>query len=155
MKTQPGIIGCLSCIILAVMCMFSCSTKEEKSYRAELEKRGITYDEDTFIGYVARDDYEVAEMFLKAGMSVDSKKWHSSHSANDTSERTPLMLAAYRGNMTLVKLFIDHRAKFTALGWDGTPLMHAVTGTSVIRMVIRHSCWQKKAVPDTMRSKPC
>lgn len=130
MKSYLRMSACISGITLLLICLCSCGSREEKKSRAELESRGIPFEVNTLFDYIMKDDYEVVELFLKAGMDVDAHKIYGDESREDTlfSSETPLIQASSLGNMRLVRLFIEHGADVNAQnGRKGglSPLMYA------------------------------
>ncbi len=133
MKLNPGMFARISVITLFLIYLFSCTSREEKESRAELESRGIPFQVNTLFDYIAKDDFAVVELFLKAGMDVDKHKIYGDESREDVlfSSETPLIQASRQGNMRLVRLFIEHGADVNAQdGRKGgmTPLMYAAMG---------------------------
>lgn len=132
MKSNLRIIASISMITVFLICLFSCSSREEKDSLAELEKKGIPFEVNTLFDYIEKDDFDVVKLFLKAGMDVDERKIYGDESREDSaSSETPLILASSLGNFRLVRLFIEHGADVNAQsGRKGglSPLMYAAMG---------------------------
>jgi ankyrin repeat protein len=130
MKSYMRMSACISGITLLLICLCSCSSREEKKSRAELESRGIPFEVNTLFDYIVKDDLEVVELFLKAGMDVDEHKMYEDVLKMESPPftETPLIQASSLGNIRLVRLFIEHGANVNAQnGRMGgmTPLMYA------------------------------
>ena len=69
--------------------------------------------------YASRNGHlKVCENLLKEGANVNAK--------TKSGGVTPLHRAAYRGNTSIVKLLLQHRADPTAVDSDGKSALHKV-----------------------------
>ena len=99
--------------------------------RTELEKKGYTYSESSFIECAQKGDVEAAKMFLSEGIDIN---------ALDKEGQTALMRASLFGHPEMVKLLLDKGAdvKIRSKETQGTALMEAVGGNhpDVIRLLV-------------------
>lgn len=116
MKNKSALrTGIITCIAVLSICLSGCSDTEGP--KRLLEEKGIPYTPESFRSFVAADEAEIAEVFLKAGMRVDDP---------DTDGITPLMLAAAKGNSRTVALLLGRGASGSAVTKNGeTALMFA------------------------------
>lgn len=133
MKSCLKLFSCVSVVTVLSFCLCSCSSREEMMSREELEKRGIPFEVNTLFYYIEKDNFEVVELFLKAGMDVDEHKMYKDVLEMEAPPftETPLIQASGLGNLRLVRLFIEHGADVDAQnGYKGgfTPLMYAAMG---------------------------
>jgi ankyrin repeat protein len=109
--------------------------------RKELELRGIRFDRQNLFKSIELGNAEHVELFLKAGMPVDSR---------DSRDWTPLMVAAFNGSEEIAGLLIKYGADFRAQDMGGYSPLHwaAFNGyAKVVRMLL------KKGAEPNMRSK--
>ena len=69
--------------------------------RIRIVQMGLPYDAGTFVEMAKKDDEQVVNLFLRAGMAPDAK---------DFEGKTALMWAAYYGHLGLVKSLIEKGA---------------------------------------------
>src|SRR5258708_6495279 len=80
------------------------TAEDEESARKQLEKRGIQYNEDTFLDCVEKGDSDTTKLFLVAGMNPNAKS---------KAGQTALMLAAF-GHLDTVKALLNKGADVNA-----------------------------------------
>ena len=87
------------------------------SGRKDLERRGISYSAENFVGSAKRNDIAVLKLFLNSGIDVNSR---------DNGGNTALMVASLRGHKEVAKLLISKGADVNAKDKYGrTPLIWA------------------------------
>lgn len=109
--------------------------------RREIELRGLKFVKQALFKSVELGNAEEVQLFLKAGMPVDSR---------DSRDWTPLMVAAFNGNEEIAGLLIKYGADFRAQDMGGYSPLHwaAFNGyEKVVRMLL------KKGAEPNMRSK--
>jgi ankyrin repeat protein len=109
--------------------------------RKELELRGIKFDRQNLFKSIELGNSEQVELFLKAGMPVDSR---------DSRDWTPLMVAAFNGSEEIAGLLIKYGADYRAQDMGGYSPLHwaAFNGyEKVVRMLL------KKGAEPNIRSK--
>jgi ankyrin repeat protein len=133
---------------ITVVLLAGCKDKED--YKAEIEKKGIAYSDQAFLHAVRMGNREEVEMFIRAGINVNTKDKDGSTSlmiasergdneiarlllengadpnASDTKGYTALMFVSYSGNLEIAKLLVKKGADVNAMDKDGwTALMFA------------------------------
>jgi ankyrin repeat protein/Zn finger protein HypA/HybF involved in hydrogenase expression len=137
--------------ILFFFCTFSYA-QDKQAARAELQRRDIEFSQDRFINSISQGDVATVELFLNAGMGVQTENseggsalWYAAGTrqlavvnkllergaapnAKDRKKRTPLMGAITGGSLPVVKRLLEVGADPNAVGsLDGaTPLILAV-----------------------------
>ncbi|MCH5291225.1 MAG: ankyrin repeat domain-containing protein [Treponema sp.] len=122
--------------------------------------RGLPFTSDCFAQYLAKDDTEICQMFLDAGMLVNARtsdgvpllsvatrnecmdkvRWLVECGADInviSADRgySPVMDAVWRKNYEMVKFFIDNGANLDFISSDGQPLMVLAVGNGNVRIV--------------------
>jgi ankyrin repeat protein len=103
---------------------------DHRAAKEEIEMLGWQYSRNAMLKSVESGNFDLCLLFLKAGMSVDSR---------DAREWTPLMVAAFNGNEEMAALLIKHGANVSAQDFGGyTPLHWAAFNGygEVIRLLI-------------------
>jgi ankyrin repeat protein len=77
--------------------------------RAELKRKGVKYDKETFLKSAEDGDTDLVKLFLDAGMDPN---------ITDEENQTPLMRAATTGTPRLVKILIARGADVNARDWN-------------------------------------
>ena len=81
--------------------------------RAELDRRGISYDADAFMTAAMAGYLETVKLFVDAGMSVNTV-------ATSDSLRMPVLVGAARfGHLSVVRFLVENGAVVTATGTNG------------------------------------
>ena len=101
---------------LALMLAALAACQSPEAARRALEKRGLAYDEPTFLRTVAEGDVASIRLFLRAGMPVDIE---------DASGLTPLEAALNRDRVSIVKLLLKNGADVNRPIGKLTPLTYA------------------------------
>ncbi len=92
-----------------------CRNKE--SYKKEIELKGITYSEKSFLNEIIVGNTEIIELFIKAGIDINAK--------NENGD-TALMIALLRDNLEIARMLTEQGADVNAQDKDGyTALMFA------------------------------
>lgn len=121
-------------------------------YRHEIERRGLTYDKDTFATAVQQGNREIVELFVKSGFDIhvqDSKGAtvleyamdkndlelvklivNSGYDVNYDNRGTPLMYACMLGNLELVQLLLDKGANVNFQGPEGQTALHSAISSA-------------------------
>lgn len=111
MRKKHGAV--ISLVALAVLVSGACG----KDYREMLEKKGIPFTGETFLEEARSGNRGNVELFLKAGMDVDTR---------DKDLSTALMIATERDDVDMVRLLVARGADVNAANVDGyTALMYA------------------------------
>ena len=103
-------------VIMSLICviLFLCACG--KDYRKTLEKKGIPFTQEFFLKEVRAGNRDHVELFIKAGMDIDSR-------AKDGA--TALMVASEKGDVQMVQLLIENGADVNAKNIEGyTALMY-------------------------------
>ena len=86
-------------MIVVVVTGIACSPSEEQAALAPQEQarqalldKGIEFNLDAYLQYVARGDLEVTKLFLDAGMNVDETTTDSTALAMISSSHSPKMI---------------------------------------------------------------
>lgn len=113
LKTAPILILALMLIPLTG-CKDPNAPLSPEAARAELKRKGIKYDKETFLKSAEDDDTDVVKLFLDAGIDPN---------ITDEENQTPLMRAATTGTPRMVKILIARGADVNAKDWNnGTAL---------------------------------
>ena len=113
----------------------SAATRAGKIYdarfaRDELERRGIAYNEETFVQRARNGNIDIVELFLAARMDPN---------ARERSGRTGLMTAAERGFGEIVQALLHKHADVNATDNEGaTALMFAAGGfdSDIVKLLV-------------------
>jgi ankyrin repeat protein len=98
----------------------SCGMNPEKA-REKLGKMGVQYTADSFVKSALEGDSVAVDLFLKAGMDVNSKE--------EGSGVTPLMAASAKNHFEIVKALLNQNADMNIRFKDGdTALILAAKG---------------------------
>jgi ankyrin repeat protein len=117
-------------IILTVMLIAACKNNER--YKKEIDRKGIPYSIESFLNRVEVGNKEIIELFINAGMNVNTKGNYG---------ETALMLASVHNNIEMIKFLIEKGADINAKSNDGyTPLMFASTQglLDVVKLLIEN-----------------
>jgi ankyrin repeat protein len=102
-------------VLITFIILISCACG--KDYRIALEKKGIPYTQEAFLKEVRAGSREHVELFIKAGMDINT---------GDKDGSSALMIASEKGDPEMVKLLIQSGADINAHNIDGyTALMYA------------------------------
>ncbi|CUH94551.1 hypothetical protein P22_0617 [Propionispora sp. 2/2-37] len=94
-------------------------SRSESPLERQLDAMGVAFTEDDFVKYAGRGDRQVVDLFLQAGMPVDSHRKSDGY--------TPLMAAASFGRLDMVKTLLEQGAVVNTKNSDeGTALLLAV-----------------------------
>jgi len=105
-------------LFLSLASLFVIIACSQQSAKAQIEKRGIPYSQDSYLFQVSRGDKDIVALFLKAGMDVN---------ASDQHGHTALMIASYMGHTNLAKFLLEKGANINARSNEGdTALMEAI-----------------------------
>jgi len=108
-RKNVSVIILIACTIL-VLC--ACG----KDYRKVLEKKGLPFSHEAFLKEIRASNREHAELFIKAGMDINSR---------DRDGSTALMVASEKGDVQMAQLLIQNGADVNAKNIDGyTALMY-------------------------------
>jgi ankyrin repeat protein len=100
-----------------IACVFLVTCMRAEDYRKIIEKKGMPFTQEAFIKEVRTGNRENVELFIKAGIDINSK---------DKDESTPLMIASEKGDLQMAQLLIQNGADVNAKNIDGyTALMYA------------------------------
>jgi len=88
---------------------------EVEEAKAELERLGISINQQSLFSASERKDREALTLLLKAGLSPDVR---------DEKHWTPLMVASFEGNEEIAFLLIQHGASITAQDKGGYSPLH-------------------------------
>jgi ankyrin repeat protein len=137
-------------LIMVIACAILVSCMRGEDYRKIIEKKGMLFTQEAFLKEVRAGNREHAELFIKAGMDINSRDKDGSTALMVTSEKgesemaqlliqngadvnannidgyTALMYAAYKGNLEIAELLIKNKADVNAKDKDGwTALRYA------------------------------
>ena len=99
-------------IICSILVLCACG----KDYRKVLKKKGLPFTQEAFLKEIRAGNREHAELFIKAGMDINSR---------DKDGSTALMVASERGDVQMAPLLIQNGADVNAKNIDGyTALMY-------------------------------
>ncbi len=105
--------------ILAIALLLSGCGRSPEDGRKDLSKMNIQYSEQSFVKVVENNDMTATKLFLEAGMSPNAS----------TDDGTPLIVAAGKGNLEMVKFLFEKGANVNTKSKDDiTPIMAAVLG---------------------------
>jgi ankyrin repeat protein len=150
-------------VIMVIACAILVSCACGKDYRKVLEKKGIPFTQESFLKEVRAGSREHVELFIKAGMDINTGDKDGSSALMIASEKgffemaelliksgadvnaknmdgyTALMYAAYKGNLQIAELLIDNKADVNARDKDGwTALRYAsIQGQHDIVAILR------------------
>ncbi len=112
---QSFLSSFLTLFIIAFL-SYGCDTKT--SARKELEAKGITYSQESFINAVSDGNQSYVDLFIKAGIDVNAK---------NNSGSTPLLMAVDRKSLITVEKLLKNGADVDMKGFvdDRTPLFQA------------------------------
>ncbi len=114
---------CLAFFVSLTFVVFICGCKSKESYRKELERKGIPYSVESFLGRVGVGNKEIIELFFKAGMNVNAK---------GNNGETALIQAAVNHNIEMLKMLIKKGADVNAKNNRGdTALKYAFLNTQI------------------------
>ena len=122
-------------IFLALVFLFATNKFEAVggNARSELEKKGYTFSESSFIDCAEKGDIEAAKMFISEGININ---------ACDNEGQSALMRASLFGHNEMVRLLLDKGAdiKIRNKETQSTALMEAVAGNhaDVIRLLAQN-----------------
>jgi ankyrin repeat protein len=106
---------CFALLLSLILTTVIAGCKSKESYRKELERKGIPYSVESFLGRVGVGNKETIELFFKSGMNVNAK---------GINGETALMQAAVNHDIEMIKLLIDKGADVNTKNNDGyTALM--------------------------------
>ncbi len=77
----------------------------------KLKSMGIPFDKAVFLKNIRKGNYDVARLFLKAGIDPDAR--------NPKDGNTALIYASMNGNVKIVKLLLSYNADVNAKSNDG------------------------------------
>jgi ankyrin repeat protein len=102
-------------VFISVVLLPAC--KDKASYKAEMERKGAAYSEETFLHEVKTGNREKVETFIRAGININAK---------DKDGATPLMIASEKGDTEMTRVLLKDGADPNASDVDGyTALMFA------------------------------
>jgi len=143
-RKNVSVIILIACTIL-VLC--ACG----KDYRKVLEKKGLPFSQEAFLKEVRAGNKENVELFIKAGMDINSRDKDGSSALMVASEKgevemaqlliqngadvnaknidgyTALMYVAYKGNFEIAELLIQNKADVNARDKDGWTALRFAT----------------------------
>ena len=147
-------------ILIVGMILFSCIRGED--YRKKIEKKGMSFTQEAFLNEVRSGNKEHMELFIKAGMDINSRDKDGSTALMIVSEKgdlemaqlliqngadvdaknidgyTALMYVAYKGNLQIAELLIKNRADINVRDKDGwTALRYALIqrGSAMVELL--------------------
>ena len=102
---------------------------DHRAAKQEIESLGWQFSRNSMLKSVESGDFDMCLLFLKAGMSVDTR---------DAREWTPLMVAAFNGNEEMATLLIKHGADVHAEDFGGYTPLHwaAFNGYSLVTKLL-------------------
>lgn len=104
-------------VVAAALLLAGCGRSPEDA-RKDLGKMNIPYTEQAFAEAAGNKDMTAVKLFLEAGMSPNLP----------AGESTPLIEAANKSNLEMIKLLVEKGADVNGKSKDGlTPVMVAVT----------------------------
>jgi len=107
-------------VVAAALLLSGCGRSPEDA-RKDLGKINIPYTEQAFAEAAGNKDMTTVKLFLEAGMSPNMP----------AGESTPLIEAANKSNLEMIKLLVEKGADVNGKSKDGlTPVMAAVTAES-------------------------
>jgi len=137
-------------VIILIACAILVSCMRGEDYRKIIEKKGMPFTQESFLKEVKAGNREHVELFIKAGMDINSRDKDGSTALMVTSEKgdiemaqllirngadvnaknidgyTALMYVAYKGNLAIAELLIKNKADVNARDKDGwTALRYA------------------------------
>jgi ankyrin repeat protein len=102
--------------IIVIACAIFVSCMRGEDYRKIIEKKGMPFTQESFLKEVKAGNRGHAELFIKAGMDINSR---------DKDGSTALMVASERGDVQMAQLLIQNGADVNAKNIDGyTALMY-------------------------------
>ncbi|MGN0192037.1 MAG: ankyrin repeat domain-containing protein [Candidatus Gastranaerophilaceae bacterium] len=114
---------------------------EKKAFRKELKARKIKFSEEEFLSFVKQGNFELTEIFLKAGIDPN---------AADSAGNTALLWASYNGNSKIAGELVSRGADVRRVNTDGFSALHAAVesgNTEVAKMLIDGGADVNAAVP--------
>lgn len=122
--------SCFLLLMFFIIAFCGSGCRGQDSYRAELERKGISFNPESFFRTVHVGDRSDIELFLKAGMDVNVR---------GEKGYTPLMWASASHDTEIVVFFIEKGADVDAENEDGyTSLMFAASNgnTQMVELLI-------------------
>jgi ankyrin repeat protein len=112
-----NLLHSLTLFLLSISVVLFPGCKGKETYKAEIERKGTVYSEETFLHEVKTGNRQEVEAFIRAGINVNAK---------DKDGATPLMLASERGDTEMARVLLKNEANPNASDVDGyTALMFA------------------------------
>ena len=103
-------------VIMVIACAILVSCMRGEDYRKIIEKKGMQFTQESFLKEVKAGSREHVELFIKAGIDINSR---------DKDGSTALMVASERGDVQMAQLLIQNGADVNAKNIDGyTALMY-------------------------------
>ena len=103
-------------VIMVIACAILVSCMRGEDYRKIIEKKGMPFTQESFLKEIRAGNREHAELFIKAGMDINSR---------DKDGSTALMVASERGDIEMAQFLMQNGADVSAKNIDGyTALMY-------------------------------
>jgi ankyrin repeat protein len=104
-------------LTILLICMFLASCTQAEDYRKIIEKKGMPFTQESFLKEIRAGNRDHAELFIKAGMDINSR---------DKDGSSALMIAAENGDLEMAQLLIKSGADVNSHNIDGyTALIYA------------------------------
>lgn len=108
----------LLCVLVFAGCAESSRNPKPEAAQQLLKLRGYEFDEKSFHGAAGASDKIAIGAFIDAGININSQ---------EADGRTPLISAAARGDLDVVKLLVERGADINVKDKEGyTALFHAI-----------------------------
>lgn len=125
------VVYCLALLLLLNSLMLTFGCRDKESYKREIKRKGITYSTDSFLNETVAGNQERIELFINAGMNVNSQD-HDGYSA--------VMLASVNDNLDVVNLLIEKGADVNARdnrGYTALMFVSSQGNVSVAKVLIK------------------